>query len=126
MEAAHASLKDLELLAPFDGTISAVEVVAGEFVAPGIVVVRMADFNWVVESTDLTELNIARIQPGMPAMIKFDALPDVELIGRVDRIKPLGENRQGDIVYTAILKMDQPDDRLRWNMTASLTFLEEE
>lgn len=124
--AAQASLKDLELLAPYDGTISAVEVVAGEFVAPGIVVVRMADFTWVVESTDLTELNIARVQQGMPAMIKFDALPDVELVGRADHIKPLGENRQGDIVYTVILKLDEPDERLRWNMTASITFLEEE
>ena len=124
VEAAQASLKDLELLAPFSGTISSVEVVAGEFVTPGLAVVNMADFTWMVETTDLTELNIARIQPGMPAMIKFDALEGVELVGRVSHIKPQGENRQGDIVYTMLLTLDQPDERLRWNMTTSITFLE--
>jgi hypothetical protein len=31
----------------------------------------------------------------------------------------LGENMQGDIVYTAIFELDQFDDRLKWNMTCS-------
>ena len=34
-------------------------------------------------------------------------------------IKALGENRQGDIVYRAIVVPQQADARLRWNMTAS-------
>jgi multidrug resistance efflux pump len=124
--AAQSSLQDLELSAPFDATVVSVETTPGTFVQPGASVVQLADVaNWMVETTDLTERDIARISLGMPAVIHFDALPDVELIGRVERIDLLGQNRQGDIVYTVRLKLDQTDPHLRWNMTSSLTFLAE-
>ena len=45
---------------------------------------------------------------------------DLELPGRVVQIRPIGENKQGDITYTAIVQPDQLDERLRWNMTASV------
>jgi HlyD family secretion protein len=127
LEAAKAQLADLELKAPFAGTISSIDVTEGEYVAPGTAVVHMADFsNWQVETSDLTELNVSRVSTGQPAMIHFDALPDTGLIGRVVSIRPFGENRQGDIVYTVVLQLEAPVDQLRWNMTASVEFLEKE
>jgi len=125
LAAANAMLQDLELKAPFSGEISSLSVTVGEFVTTGAAVAQLVDSSqWLVETTDLTELNIARVYEGQPAMIHFDALPDIGLIGRVTNIKPFGENRQGDIVYTVVLKLETPDERLRWNMTASVDFLE--
>jgi len=43
------------------------------------------------------------------------------LLGRVSRIRPLGENKQGVITYVATIELDRQDPRLRWNMTASAT-----
>lgn len=127
LAAAQANLDDLVLTAPFGGTISSIGVTEGEFVTVGVAVVNMADFSsWNVETTDLTELNVSRIRMGQPAMVRFDALPGVDIIGRVTNIKPFGENRQGDIVYTVVLQLEVPDESLRWNMTASVTFLEKE
>lgn len=126
-EAAAASLQDLELRAPFAGTVTAIDIGQGEFASPGVVVVQMADFSvWTVETTDLTELNIARVKMGQPAVVRFDAQPGVDVIGRVTKIKSLGENRQGDIVYTVTLQLDPTEAQLHWNMTASVTFLEKE
>jgi len=79
----------------------------------------------LVETTDLTELNVDKIALGQPAMIRFDAIPGLDIIGRVTKIKPFGENRQGDVVYTVVLQLEQADPRLKWNMTASVTFLDE-
>lgn len=127
LKAAKASLDDLELKAPFAATISAIDVTEGEAISPNVPVVTVADFStWNVETTDLTELNIARIKMGQPAIVRFDAVPGLDIIGRVSSIKPFGENRQGDVVYTVVLKLEVPDERLRWNMTASVTFLEKE
>jgi HlyD family secretion protein len=124
-DAAVASLNDLELRSPFAGSVTSIDVGMGEFAAPGTAVVQMANFaTWLVETTDLTELNIARVRMGQPAMVHFDALPGVDVIGRVTKIKALGENRQGDIVYTVTLQMDPTEAQLHWNMTASVTFLE--
>ena len=55
------------------------------------------------------------------ANLTFDALPDLTLPGIVARIKPLGENKQGDITYTVIIEPQASDPRLRWNMTAVAT-----
>lgn len=126
-DAAKASQNDLELKAPFAGTVTAVNTNPGEAEVAGTPVVTLADFStWNVETTDLTELNVARVKVGQPAMIRFDALPGLDLIGRVTEIKAFGENRQGDVVYTVVLKLERADERLRWNMTASVTFLEKD
>ena len=52
---------------------------------------------------------------------EFDALPDVKLTGSVVQIEPVGVNKQGDITYTVVIRSDEHDDRLRWNMTATVT-----
>jgi len=50
----------------------------------------------------------------------FDAIPALELSGKVTHIKVLGENKQGDITYIVTVTPDRQDERLRWNMTASV------
>jgi HlyD family secretion protein len=39
----------------------------------------------------------------------------------VVRIKPIGEEKLGDITYTIIVQPNEQDPRLRWNMTAMVT-----
>lgn len=123
LAAAQAALLRLELRAPFNGTIASNSLKVGEYVAPGAPVVMLVDFSdWILETTDLTELNVVRISEGSPAVITCDALPDSLFPGRVNRINAIGENRQGDITYTVQVEMDSRDERLLWNMTCSVTF----
>ncbi len=119
--AAQASLAELELRAPFAGIVAAIDLKPGEYVMPGKPVFQLGDSSaWLIETTDLTELNVVQVQPGALAKITFDAIPDLELTGKVTRVKALGENRQGDITYTVVITPDTYDARLRWNMTASV------
>lgn len=67
---------------------------------------------------DLTELGVVNVFEGDEVLLTFDALDDLELSGTVVRIKPIGENKQGDITFTAVIRPDNQDPRLRWNMTA--------
>lgn len=118
---AQAALSTLELRAPFAGTIASLSLKVGEYVAPGVPVAMIVDTSqWRVETTDLTELNIVRVNEGSTASITFDALPDISFPAKVFRIKTMGENRQGDITYTVILDIGRIDERLRWNMTCSV------
>ncbi len=119
---AQAALADSELHAPFAGTVAVVDARVGEEVTAGVVIVQMADFtSWEVQTTDLTEINIARVHVGDPAAVTLDAIPDLELAGQVTRIEPYGTDRQGDIVYKVAVTPDKIDDRLKWNMTAKVT-----
>jgi multidrug resistance efflux pump len=119
---ARAELQMTELRTPLAGTLVYLRLHPGQFVAPGEPIVRVADpAAWQIETTDLTELDIVRIQAGDPATIHVEALPDLELTGRVTHLGSYGEPWQGAITYTVIVTPDTQDARLRWNMTASLT-----
>lgn len=119
---AQAALAETELTAPFAGTIASIDARVGEQMVPGTPVVRLADLTeWQIETDDLTEINVVRVREGAPATITFDALPGTKVNGKVIRIKPLGENKQGDITYAIAIQPEQLDPRLRWNMTASVS-----
>lgn len=115
-------LSRAKLIAPFAGIVVAIDPQVGETVAIGTPVVRVADTsNFQVETTDLTEINVVNVKEGDPVTVTLDAIPDLELTGKVASIKGFGENRQGDIVYTIVIKLNKQDPRLRWNMTAKVT-----
>lgn len=116
------TLSRAKLTAPFAGTIVAIEPKVGEQVAVGAPVARVADTsNFQIETTDLTEINIVNVKEGDAATVTLDAITDLELTGQVASIKGFGENKQGDIVYTVVVKLDKQDPRLRWGMTAKVT-----
>jgi HlyD family secretion protein len=117
------ALSKLELRAPFTGTVASLDVTLGEQVSPGVPVLRLADLEQLqLETEDLTELQVVLIQEGDAAIVSFDAIPDLTMTGAVTRIRPFGETSSGDIVYRATIALPQADPRLRWNMTAVVTF----
>jgi len=118
---AKVALAECELRAPFDGLVATLNVKVGEAAPVGAFALRLADVSaWQIETTDLTELSIARVSEGTPVALTFDAITGLELPGKVARIKLYGESRQGDVVYTVIVAPDRQDARLRWNMTAKV------
>jgi multidrug resistance efflux pump len=123
LDQARAALGETELRAPFAGTIAELNILPGEQAAPGVAVVTLADFSsWLVETTDLTELSVVQVQPGDTVLIGLDAVSGLEMRGEVVRVSPVGKDRRGDINYTAFIRPLQADARLRWNMTAAITF----
>ena len=122
MQDAEASLADTELRAPWDATLAALHVREGEQVAPGHPVAELADLTtWQIETNDLTELDVMNAQEGDRVLLTFDAIPGLEMHGTVLRIKPIGQEKLGDVTYTVIVKPDEQDARLRWNMTTVVT-----
>lgn len=121
--AAKDDLKDLEISSPFDAMIITNDLKVGEVVSSNTPQVTVADVStWKVETTDLTELDVPEVQVEMPVTVSFDAIPELELGGKIEKIKNLGENKQGDITYTVTIALDGNDDRLRWKMTAYVSF----
>ena len=118
---AERLLDKTELRAPIDGTVAFLDVKVGEHSLPGTVLVRIADESaWVIRSDDLTELVIARVRIGNPAVLTFDGIPGLEIPGKVSMIRPYGEKKRGDITYTVTIAPERWDDRLRWMMTAQI------
>jgi multidrug resistance efflux pump len=123
LAAAEGAVSDLELEAPIAGTVANVLGKAGEMAAPGALAVVIADFSsWIIETENLTEIELPSVEIGQPVKVTFDALAEVELSGVVTAIRPLFEIRSGDVTYTVTIGLDTTDPRLRWGMTAVVTF----
>jgi multidrug efflux pump subunit AcrA (membrane-fusion protein) len=121
LAAAQVALNEATLIAPFDGTIALINVDAGQVIGPGLAVVSLADMqSWDVETDDLSEVDVVNVRPGQSVSITFDALPDVTLTGRVTSITPRSTVKRGDVTYTVKIKIENPDPRLRWGMTAQV------
>jgi multidrug efflux pump subunit AcrA (membrane-fusion protein) len=111
-------LDDLELNAPFDGTVSELYVKESEWIAPGQPILLLADLeNLRVETTDLNEIDVARIEIGNTAIVTFDALSDVVVEGKVIRVAQKAAEGSG-VNYTVVVLLDEIPEKLRWGMTA--------
>ncbi len=123
--AAQAALDSMDLVAPFDGTIVDLNLILGEQVTPGTPVVTLVDFSgWYIETDNLTEIEVVDVAVGQPVTIVPDALPDVELPGSVEAIDDFFVEKRGDVTYTARIRVDDIDPRMRWGMTVVVTFEE--
>jgi len=125
LEAARAALADVELRAPFAGTVAGLKVKGGETVSPGQVVISVANFSsWIVKTTDLTELDVINIFEGQEVTITLDAIPDQDISGQVTSIGQNYTEKQGDVVYEVTVELTDTLPNMRWGMTAVVKFSE--
>ncbi len=124
--AARRALDAMELTAPYRSTVMDVHgLEAGEDVAAGAPVVTVADLStWMVETTDLTELDVVKLEAGQEVSVVPDALPEVTLAGVVESVALVPAERSGDVLYTVRVRLTQSDPRLRWGMTVMVTSAE--
>ena len=123
LAAAQAALADVELTAPFDGTVAGLKVKTGETVTPGQVAASLADFSgWIIKTTDLTELDVVSISEGQSVQIALDAFPEDVLNGKVKTIGQNYSEKQGDIVYEVTVELTDSLPNMRWGMTAVVKF----
>ncbi|CAG0937241.1 Inner membrane protein YiaV [Thermoflexales bacterium] len=116
----EAQLAQTQIAAPYDGVVAKVLIDAHQFVGPGVPIVQVADLTSLrVETNDLSETDAARINLGATTRVRFDALPDSPITGKVVRIDPKAKDGAG-VNYTTAIQLDQLPDALRWGMTANV------
>lgn len=123
---ARLALSNAQLLAPFEGTVSAVYLSPGEWGAPGVPVVELLDTShWRVETRNVGELSIGRVQLGQEATVRVMAFPGKELRGRVVTISPVAVVQQGDTTYTLLIELEPTELNLRPGMNTEVEILTE-
>jgi len=121
----RAALANAEVRAPFPGVITDLSLKVGEFAASGNPVITVADNSqWVVKTTDLTEIDVVKVKEGQPVTVTLDALPGIELKGNVFSVSQNFSENQGDVVYEVTILLTDLDPAMRWGMTAVVNFAE--
>ncbi len=115
----QAQLAQAQVVAPFGGEIGAVYVRPGELAVAGqssLIIGDTSDMQ--VETTDLRETDVAKLEVGMPVEVTFDALPGKTFGGTIGRVAPMSSAEKGSTNYTVIVTVTGLDPALRWGMTA--------
>ncbi|MBI4762157.1 MAG: HlyD family secretion protein [Chloroflexota bacterium] len=126
LNAAQVRLAQTRLTAPIDGIVAQVDVIAGEYAAPGKVLIVLSNVDQLqVKTTDLSERDVTKVKVGEPAVILIDAL-NREFSGTVISISPLASVLGGDVVYEVTLVFDEQPVGALAGMTADVRFGEGE
>ena len=117
--AIQAQIDQTKLVAPFDGLIANVAVDVNQFVGPGQPIVQLADPSGLrIETTDLDEKDVTRLNVGDQATVTFDALPGTKVNGTITRLAPKSKEGTG-VNFTAVIELDQMPEAVQWGMTAN-------
>lgn len=132
-EAQAALLKqqvaDAQLRAPLDAVVRSRIAEAGDMASPQKTALTLAimDPKWV--RAYVSEADLGRVRPGMPAAVAIDAYPGRRLEGWVGFISPVAEftpktvqtqELRSSLVYQIRVFVKDPDDVLRLGMPATV------
>lgn len=119
VEQARLALEGATLTAPFDGVVTAVNVKAGELTSGARPAFELTDLSRFHIDAHVDEIDIGAVEVGQRANISLDALPNVQLGGRVVAIAPTATMETGVISYRVRIDIDPSDAPLRAGMSAT-------
>jgi HlyD family secretion protein len=129
---AMETLENTNVRAPFDGVVIKKRAEVGETVSPfgvqgqasreGGAIATIADLGELEVQTEVSENNVAKLKPAMPAEVKLQAYQDQVFKGRLRQIFPSADRAKSIVeVRVSILNADAT---VKPEMTASVTFQE--
>jgi HlyD family secretion protein len=126
-EASYAAVQDvlrrLNIRAPFDGTVYALPVRAGDFVNPGDLLLQEADLGQVLVRTFVDEPDIGRLALGQPIELTWDAIPGRTWKGTVANIPTSIKLRGTRNVGETTCVVDNHDLKLLPNVDVSVSII---
>ncbi|MFN8467497.1 MAG: efflux RND transporter periplasmic adaptor subunit [Caldilineaceae bacterium] len=118
LQAEHA-LANAQLVAPFDGVISQLNVKQGEQSTNGLPAVVLTDLNGFTMKVLVDEIDVRQVAVGQPVRLSIDALPDAEITGKVTKISPSAANVNNVVAYEVTIVPDPTEEPLRAGMSAT-------
>ena len=119
---AREHLADYTVRAPFAGTVAKVMVKKADTVGSGATVATFITAQELAEIS-LNEVDAAHVKVGEKATLTFDAIPDITLTGTVSELDAVGTMSQGVVTYTAKIRFDAQDVRVKPGMSVSASIV---
>ena len=121
----NSLISDRVLVAPFDGTVTELDILPGETVTSVPVVTLLASSEFEVTAR-IPEIDIGKLLVGQNVEMVFDAKSDYPLTGRIDFISLKATEIDGVSYYEAIIKIDEIPAWIRSGLNADIDIIIEE
>ncbi|MGA2111610.1 MAG: efflux RND transporter periplasmic adaptor subunit [Anaerolineales bacterium] len=119
----EATIAQAEIVAPFDGTVTALNTLVGDEATPGTVVISLADMSQLHVDVAVSELDVSTVAVGQSATLNFDAFPSKNYTGQLTSVSTDPAISSGSVTYTARVVVQGADPSLLPGMTASVTIV---
>jgi HlyD family secretion protein len=123
VDAARASVELGMAMAPFEGTVTFVEVKPGDIVTMGSRGFGLADLTQMFVDVEIPEVDIDRIQLGQDVSLTFDAVPNNLYAGVVTDVGRVGTSVQGVVNFGVEVEVLKPDASIKPGMTAAVNII---
>ena len=121
LEAAREQQAHALLLAPFDGTVLAVNVKMDEVAYARNPAIRLADLTRLEVIAQIDEIDIGAVTVGQKVQVVLDAFPGQPFQGEILHIAPAATPQRGSTVYEATIAFVPEGLDIRPDMSTNLT-----
>jgi RND family efflux transporter MFP subunit len=125
---AKERLRDATLVAPFAGIVDEVkeDIHVGSVISGQDKVITLVDPTQVEVEAIIDEIDVLQVKPGQKARIFLDALPEVEIEGKVRALATLATEEKGVVNYRTWIDIAVPPGiELKHGLTAFVEILVE-
>ena len=127
LKLAETNLKYTRIVSPVDGIVVSRNVdvgqtVAASFQTPTLFTIAQ-DLTKMQINTNVDEADIGKIKIGQPVEFNVDAYPEIIFNGKVWQIRIAPITVQNVVTYDVVIKMDNPELKLKPGMTANVSIL---
>lgn len=122
LEEGRARLRDTEvsnrIVAPVSGTVLSCEVHPGDPVVPltpyqeGTVLITLADMTELIFRGTVDEVDVGKLNPGMPVRFTVGAIPEEEVRGSLQRISPKARKQESATLFDVEAKITATGARM--------------
>ncbi|MGB3714664.1 MAG: HlyD family efflux transporter periplasmic adaptor subunit, partial [Candidatus Promineifilaceae bacterium] len=113
LDQANNALEDAVLIAPWEGTVLSVDTAQGAMVGAGSPILTLLDAeNLQFQTTNLSERDLADIEPGQRVQISLKTYSGQDISGTVLRIVPMSSGMVGDAATFVVVVDLEPTDLL--------------
>ena len=123
VQTAQDNLNNLEITAPFNGTITQTNIIPDALVTAGTNAFRIDDLSNLVIDVQVVEIDIDHVQVGQPASITFDAIPNKTYTGKVIKTDLAGTTTQTSVNFDVTVQLTDADAMVKPGMSADVTIV---
>ncbi len=125
LQQSQANVGWTKIYSPVDGVVVSRSIdpgatVVASFQAPVLFVIAQ-DLRQMRVLADVDEADVGKLKEGMEAEAVVDAFPGEGFKGTVQQVRYSPNNVQGVVTYSAVVDVENPEEKLRPGMTATVT-----
>lgn len=122
----QAILNMARIIAPFDGTVTQLNIQPGDLVTPGTFALRIDNLSHLYVNVSVSEIDVNQIQEGQEAIITLDGAPGKAYRGRIVEVSRVGTLQDQTVKFGVKVEILDPDEKVRLGMSATVKIVTQE